>query len=133
MGRPAAMPCSDGRRPPDRQHYYLDNPASSDLATVFTLAATELVQGGSHLIQLYPIPVVTAACGPNQRDRGMYFTGAGQVFFGNAPVSFTVSSDNLITITSALPTHTSGTIVDVTVQTGNGTSVITSASNYTYP
>jgi hypothetical protein len=114
--------------------YCFDNPPSSELASDFQQAATELSKGTSRLIQLYPAPVVTSVStgGPSVSIGGEYFTGASKVYFGNAPAtSFTVGNDN--SITAVAPAGPSGKPVPVTVSTPGGISVITGASYYTYP
>jgi hypothetical protein len=116
----------------DSAHYF-ENPASDELAGVFAQAATELVKGSSRLIQLYPAPVVTSVGGSPSSVSigGQYFTGATKVYFGASSVSFSVGGDSSITATP--PALSSGTVVPVTVTTPGGTSIITSASYYTYP
>jgi hypothetical protein len=116
----------------DADHYF-ENPPSSELASVFTQAATILVQGGSHLIQLYPRPIVDGAGGDATMVSvvGQYFTGASLVYFGNAAGTIMSVSDSSISVVPpALP---SGTVVPVTVTTPAGTSFITSSSYYTFP
>ncbi len=116
----------------DSAHYF-ENPTSAELAGVFAQAATELVKGSSRLIQLYPAPVVTSVGGSasSASISGQYFTGATKVYFGASPVSFSLGGDTSITATPpALP---SGTVVPVTVTTPGGTSLITSATYFTYP
>ena len=115
----------------DADHYF-ENPSSSELANVFTQAALLLVKGGSHLVQLYPVPIVTSASGAitSVSITGKYLSGASSVKFGMvAATSFTVNSDT--SITARVPAG-AGT-VDVTVTTPGGVSVITSADHYTYP
>jgi hypothetical protein len=117
----------------DSDHYF-ENPSSDELAGVFAQAATELVKGKSRLIQLYPAPIVTSASGsPSSVSiTGQYLTGASLVYFGNAQApSFSVGSDT--SIVAQAPSRPSGTVVPVTVTTPGGTSVITTASYYTYP
>ena len=95
----------------DANHYF-DNPPSSQLASVFTQAATSLVHGGAHLIQLYPAPIVTGVgSGTTVAISGKYFTGAISVRFGSALVSFTVNGDTSITayVPSGPPTVRSST------------------------
>jgi hypothetical protein len=116
----------------DSAHYF-ENPSSAQLTQVFTQAATQLVGGGAHLIQLYPAPIVTGASGgaASVSVTGKYFTGATAVFFGSGAASFTVNGDS--SITAHAPAKPSGTVVDVVVVTPGGMSVITSSSRYTYP
>jgi hypothetical protein len=113
---------------PKATHYY-ENPSSSDLAKAFTQAAEELAHGGSHLIQLYPAPIVTGVGAGIVT--GEYFTGASSVYFGNHPATILSVSDTSISVT--MPVLPSGTTVPVTVTTPGGTSVITGASYYTFP
>jgi hypothetical protein len=116
----------------DSAHYF-ENPSSDQLEQVFTQAATQLVGGGAHLIQLYPAPIVTGASGgaSSVSITGRYFTGAEAVYFGGGAASFTVSGDS--SITAHAPSKPSGTVVDVVVVTPGGFSVITPADHYTYP
>lgn len=108
--------------------YYFEDPQDSELASDFAQVARNLASG-SHLIQLYPPPVVTSvSSGPSVTISGEYFTGATSVNFGNRSVSFTPHGDTSITATA--PTGLGGP-VPVTVTTPGGTSVITGASYYT--
>jgi hypothetical protein len=109
--------------------YFFDNPSSSDLAKAFTRAAEELAHGGSHLIQLYPAPIVTGVGAGIVT--GEYFTGATSVYFGNVAATILSVSDTSISVT--MPSLPSGQTVPVTVTTPGGTSVITGASYYTFP
>jgi hypothetical protein len=112
----------------DAAHYF-ENPSSSELATVFTQAATMLSKGGAHLIQLYPAPVVTGVT--STTVTGKYFTGVTSVTFGGAAAGFTPNGDTSISVTP--PAGASGTTVDVIVTTPGGISAITPADHYTYP
>jgi hypothetical protein len=117
----------------DAGHYF-ENPSSAQLRSVFTQAAIMLLQGGSHLVQLYPTPIVTSASGAVTAVSisGNYLTGASAVRFGmTAATSFTVNSDT--SITARVPAAASGTVVDVTVTTPGGSSLVTNADHYTYP
>jgi hypothetical protein len=117
----------------DASHYF-ENPTSAELTSVFTQAAAMLLKGGPHLVQLYPAPIVTHASGPvtGVSITGKYFTGASSVRFGMTPAtSFTVNSDS--SITARIPASASGTIVDVTVTTPGGGSIVTPMDRYTYP
>lgn len=117
----------------DANHYF-ENPSSTELKSVFAQAATTLMKGGAHLVQLYPIPVVTSASGAvtSVTIGGKYFTGVTSVTFGSgSAVSFTPISDTQIT--ARAPVGAKGSTVDVIVTTGGGTSVVTSLDKYTYP
>ncbi|MGZ6268638.1 MAG: IPT/TIG domain-containing protein, partial [Candidatus Limnocylindrales bacterium] len=113
--------------------YFFDDPPSSDLADAFTQAAQILANTKDHLIQLYPLPVVTSAGGPvtSVTIGGQYFTGASNVNFG--PVSAQILSVTDTSITAKVPAGPHGSIVDVTVRTPAGLSVVTTADQYTYP
>jgi hypothetical protein len=110
-----------------------DSPTGSDLSTVFGKIANSLVQSGSHLIQLYPAPVVTSVgTGTPVSISGRYFTGAISVTFNGLPAAFLSLTDTSITVTAPSgPAH--GAVVDVVVKTPGGTSTVTSVSKYTYP
>jgi len=113
----------------DSAHYF-ENPPTSQLAGVFAQAATMLAKGGAHLINLYPQPVVTGV--GSGSVSGEYFTGAFRVTFGGASAAIGSVTDTSISIT--LPgglTH--GQTYPVVVTTPGGSSVITAASQYTYP
>ncbi|MGZ6273081.1 MAG: IPT/TIG domain-containing protein, partial [Candidatus Limnocylindrales bacterium] len=113
--------------------YFFDNPPSSQLAAAFTQAAQILANTKDHLIQLYPLPVVESASGPvlSVTIGGEYFTGASNVYFG--PVSAQILSVSDTSITAKVPAGPHGSIVDVTVRTPAGLSVVTTADQYTYP
>jgi hypothetical protein len=142
----ATQPSTDARGCPgtgtpntntDGDHFYClpkTTGASTNLSLVFQAAAQALAQGRSHLVQLYPVPVVTSAGGAvaSVSIGGEYFTGTTSVYFGSTPAtSFTVNSDT--SITAKVPARSSGTVVDVTVTTPGGISPITSGDKYTYP
>ncbi len=124
----------------DNDHFYCigKTGASTDLSDIFKAAGAQLAKGVSHLVQLYPIPVVTAVSptsgthlgGTTVTLTGQFFTGATSVSFGGANVGFTVVSDTSITVTS--PAGTTGKTVDITVTTPGGTTSPTSADHYTY-
>jgi hypothetical protein len=117
---------ASGTAPP----YYFDTPDGSLLASYFQQIAINLANGGAHVIQLYPPPVVDSASSGSVS--GEYFTGVVNVKFNGADVAFTPVSDTSISIT--LPgglTH--GQTYPVVVTTPGGSSVITAASQYTYP
>jgi hypothetical protein len=114
--------------------YFFDNPSSAALAGVFTQAAQILANTKDHLIQLYPQPVVTHAGGPiaSVTITGEYFTGASNVYFGAVSAQILSVSDT--SITAKVPAGPpANTVVDVTVRTPGGLSVVTSADKYTYP
>lgn len=114
--------------------YYFNSPSGSDLADNFRAIANDLAHSTSHLIQLYPAPIVTGASGAaaSVTISGEYFTGTISVKFGGAAgTSITIPSDTSIKATA--PARPSGTVVDVVVTTGGGTSLITSVDKYTYP
>ena len=112
---------------------FYNSPGSSAVAAAFLSAATSLAGGGSHLIQLYPSPIVTSAGGAvsSITITGQYFSGATSVRVGVALATFTVNGDS--TITASVPAGAHGSIVDVTVTTPGGISPITAGSKYTYP
>jgi hypothetical protein len=121
----------------DANHFY-DAPDSATLIAAFQAAAIELAGPRSHLIQLYPKPIVTAvnpAEGPTAGGTavtisGKYFTGATSVRFGGTPAAFTVTNDTSITATA--PAGGSNATVNITVTTGGGTSAIVIADRYLY-
>ncbi len=114
--------------------YYFNAPTGAALADNFRAIAVDLAHSGAHLVQLYPTPVVTHAAGSigAVTITGEYFTNATQVTFGGTPVSFTPPPTD-ISITAVAPARPSGTIVDVVVTTGGGSSASTSLSKYLYP
>jgi len=121
----------------DAQHYF-DNPPSSQLAAVFTQAATLLSHSGLHLIQPYPAPIVQSlapAAGPAAGNTsvtvtGEFFTGATKVQIGGTSVGFTVVNDTTITLKT--PKGTKGNTVDIIVTTGGGSSPQTGSDQFTY-
>jgi hypothetical protein len=109
--------------------YYFESPAGDQLASYFQQIAVDLAHGGAHLIQLYPPPVVTSV--GSGSVSGQYFTGVVSVTFNGVAAAFTPVSDTSITVTP--PAGASGSTVPVVVTTPGGSSVITGASQYTYP
>ncbi len=119
----------DGNQDPSHFFHVVD---ASDLPDVFKSIATELLNPKSHLIQLYPAPIVTGVGGGTEVTiSGKYFTGATRVTFGGTNAAFTVNSDTSITATA--PSGTSGQTVHVRVTTSGGSSPATAADEYTYP
>jgi hypothetical protein len=117
--------------PNDDSHFYQVINASS-LPDVFGQIAVELLNPHSHLIQVYPAPIVTAVSGGSSVTiTGKYFTGAERVTFGGDSASFTINSDTSITATA--PNGPSGETVHVRVSTQGGSSPAVDADRYTYP
>jgi hypothetical protein len=124
----------------DGDHFYCvgKTGASTDLSDIFKATAAQLAKGGSHLVQMYPMPVVSGrgpangppAGGTSVTISGSYFTGATLVRFGGAPATFTVTNDT--TITATAPAGTTGTTVDITVSTPGGTSTAQAVDRFTY-
>ena len=125
----------------DGDHFYCigKTGASTDLSNIFKAAAAALAKGGSHLVQLYPVPVVTAIGpatgthlgGTTVTITGSFFTGATSVKFGGTPATnVTVVSDT--SITAKAPAGATGTTVHVTVTTPGGTTTQVNADRYTY-
>jgi uncharacterized protein (TIGR03437 family) len=105
---------------------------ASDLPTVFTQIANQILGAGSRLIQLHPAPIVTGVSGgPTVSISGKYFTDAIQVTFGGTNATFTINSDTSITATA--PSGTPGQTVHVRVTSSGGSSPATPADQYTYP
>ncbi len=120
-----SMASPDG---PSQQHFF-NAPTSADLISAFRQAALQLSGTGTHLIDLYPRPIVTAlapATGPKTGGTvvtitGKYFTGTTSVTFGGtAAVSFTVNGDTKITATT--PAGPANATVDVALKSDGGTS-----------
>ena len=75
----------------DDDHFYCigKTGASTDLSKIFKAAASQLAKGKSHLVNLYPIPVVTGVSpssgshngGTSVTISGSFFTGATSVTF----------------------------------------------------
>ena len=107
--------------------HYKENPSSSDLAAVFTQAAIQLVQGGAHLIQICPAPIVGStsagswASGATVTITGSYFTGAnaagGSVRLGGAAATAVSVTDTSI---SAKATAAGSGGATVTTACGSG-------------
>ena len=125
----------------DDDHFYCigKTGAASDLSDIFLAAGTSLAKGAPHLVQLYPIPVVTLVAptpathlgGTTVTITGLYFTGTTAVKFGGTDAtSFTVVSDT--TITAKSPAGTTGATVDIRVTTPGGTTTNVTADNFTY-
>lgn len=118
-------------KPNDDSHFYQVINASG-LPDVFRQITVELLNPHSHLIQVYPAPIVTAVGGGSTVTiTGKYFTGAERVTFGGASASFTVDSDTSITATA--PNGQSGETVHVRVSTQGGSSPAVDADRYTFP
>ena len=114
------------------QRYYYNVVDASGLPAVFNQIAGQILGARSHLIQLYPAPIVTGVGGGTTVSiSGKYFTGATRVTFGGTNAAFTVNSDTSITATA--PSGTSGQTVHVRVTTSGGSSPATAADEYTYP
>ncbi len=129
---------ANGSENSDGDHFFC-KPAGTDLSAVFQAAAVQLAGIRSHLVQVYPAPVV-AGIGPSGGPpgggttvtiSGQNFTGATSVTFGGqAATPFTVVNDTTITVRA--PAGTSGRAVDVRVSTPGGTSPIVSGDKFTY-
>jgi|GEM_PF-1297635 len=125
----------------DDDHFYCigKTGAPSDLSKIFVAAGSSLAKGAPHLIQLYPIPAITAVAPTAATDlggtpitiTGLYFTGTTAVKFGGTDAaSFTVLSDTTIVATS--PAGTTGNTVSIRVTTPGGTSTNVAADDFTY-
>ncbi len=116
---------------PGQKHYF-ENPPTSELSAAFTQAATTLAKGGAHLIQLYPLPIVTSVGGSTSSVTvsGQYFTGASKVTFGGTAAAISSVSDT--SITASIPAG-SYDRVPVVVTTPAGLSLVTDTNRYTYP
>ena len=67
--------------------------ASTDLSKIFKAAATQLAKGKSHLVNLYPIPVVTAVSpSSGSHNGGTTVTVSGSFFTGATTVTFNGTS-----------------------------------------
>ncbi len=98
-------------------------PSALSMQTITIISATPVVQN------IHPSSGPTCG-GTVVTITGTNFTGATAVFFGSVPATqFTVQSDTTILATS--PQENPGT-VNVTVVTPFGTSVVTSADQFTY-
>jgi hypothetical protein len=113
--------------------YFFNAPDDATLKSAFSQIASNLAHGSSHLVQLYPAPVVTHAAGPigNVSITGQYFSGATKVTIGGVSVPYAVGSDT--SIAAQAPAKASGTVVDVIVSSPGGTSSISILDQYTYP
>lgn len=113
-------------------------PRASDLTAIFQSVATQLAGIRTHLVQLYPPPIVTAVSpasgsrtgGTTVTISGKHFTGATSVTWGGTGVAFTVLSDTSIRVTA--PAGTAGRVVDIVVTTEGGSSPITPADQFRY-
>ena len=124
----------------DGDHFYCigKTGASTDLSDIFKAAAVQLAKGGSHLVQLYPVPVVTAVSpitgshlgGTIVTVTGSFFSGATSVTFGGTAGTFTVTSDTVIS--ARAPAGTIGQVVDIRVTTPGGTTAPLSVDRFTY-
>ena len=132
---PATARC-DAAENTDGDHFFCQ-PVGSSLSLVFQAAAEDLADLHSHLVQIYPFPVVTAispsggAGGTVVTVTGKYFTGATAVEFGGAAATYTVLSDTSIRATA--PAGVPGRTVDITVTTPGGTTPGVAADRFTYP
>lgn len=117
-------------KPNDADHF-ANVVDASGLPDIFRQIAVEILNPRSHLIQVYPPPIVTAVGGGSSSATitGKYFTGATSVTFGGAQVALPGNySDTSMTVDP--PDHPSGTTVDVRVTTQGGSSP---AYRFTYP
>ncbi len=120
-------------KPNDTDHY-LRVVDSSQLPDVFRQIAVTILNPRSHLIQVYPAPIISGVGGGGSVNiSGKYFTGATRVTFGGISVPFAVNSDT--SITANPPNAPSGQTVTVHVTTAGGASAPSSpgADRYTYP
>ena len=118
-------------KPNDDSHFYQVINASS-LPDIFRQIAVELLNPHSHLIQVYPAPIVTAVSGGSQRHHHrqvLHRRGARVVRRGVR--LFTVNSDTSITATA--PGGPSGETVHVRVSTQGGSSPAVDGDRYTFP
>ena len=112
-------------KPNDTDHY-LRVVDSSQLPDVFRQIAVTILNPRSHLIQVYPAPIISSVGGGGSVNiGGKYFTGASRVTFGGISVPFTVNSDT--SITANPPNGPSGQTVTVHVTTAGGASAPSSA------
>ena len=119
----------DGNVDPSHFLHVVD---ASDLPDVFKSIATDLINPKSHLIQVYPRPIVNSVgSGASVSIIGKNFTGATKVTFGATSATFTVNSDT--SITADAPSGPSGQTVHVRVTTQGGTSGAADADLYQYP
>ncbi len=112
--------------------HFFDVVDASNLPDVFRQIAVDLIDPKSHLINVYPAPIVdSVGSGGTVAITGKYFTGATRVTFGGANATFSINSDT--SITAVAPSGTSGQTVHVRVSTSGGTSAIGSDDLYTFP
>ncbi|MGZ8719654.1 MAG: VWA domain-containing protein, partial [Aeromicrobium sp.] len=108
---------------PDVSTHFFNVVEASNLPDVFQQIAVDLIDPKSHLINVYPAPIVdSVGSGGTVAITGKYFTGATRVTFGGANATFSINSDTSITATA--PTGASGQTVHVRVTTSGGTSSI---------
>jgi hypothetical protein len=126
------LPLMQSLAKPDDGTHFFHVVDASDLPDVFQQIAVELLKPKSHLIKVYPAPIVTAVSGGSTVSiSGKYFTGATTVTFGGVDAAFTVHSDTSITATT--PSGASGQTVHVRVTTQGGSSPAAAADRYQYP
>ncbi len=117
---------------PDPADHFFHVVDSSDLPDVFQQIAVDLLKPKSHLISVYPAPIVTAVGGSRTVSiSGKYFTGTTRVTFGGTNATFRVNSDTSITATA--PSGPSGQTVHVRVTTQGGSSPAAPADQYQFP
>ncbi len=117
---------------PDPSTHFFHVVDASDLPNVFQQIAVQILDPKSHLINVYPAPIVdSVGGGGNVAITGKYFTGAIRVTFGGTNATFSINSDTSITATA--PSGPSGQTVHVRVTTSGGTSAIGSDDLYTFP
>lgn len=120
-------------KPNDGSHFFHVVDAS-DLPDVFRQIAVGILNPRSHLMQVYPAPIVSGVGGGGTVSiTGKYFTGATRVAFGGTSVPFTVNSDT--SISANPPNGQPGSTVTIHVTTAGGASAPSSpgADRYTYP
>ncbi len=81
----SARPTCDDTENNDDDHFFCigKTGASTDLSKIFKAAATQLAKGKSHLVNLYPIPVVTAVSpSSGSHNGGTTVTVSGSFFTG---------------------------------------------------
>ena len=123
----------------DGDHFYCigKTGASTDLSNIFKAAGAQLAKGTSHLVQLYPVPVVTSISpstgthngGTRSPSPAPFFTGATKVTFGGATAAFTVVNDTTIRVTA--PAGTVGRSRTSGHDPGGTTSVV-AGDKFTY-
>ena len=126
------LPLMQSLAKPDPATHFFHVVDANNLPDVFRQIAVELLDPKSHLINVYPAPIVdSVGGGGNVAITGKYFTGATRVTFGGANATFSINSDT--SITAVAPSGTSGQTVHVRVTTSGGTSAIGSDDLYTFP